>query len=198
MSADASLLRPGFADPTLHAQQTFRAILDAMAHPGRVTALACPLEPPPPLAPATAAAALTLFDPDTRVWLDAGAHSPEAAAFLRFHCNSPLTDVPEAAAFAVCLAWPEDFAAFAQGEADYPDLSATLVIQVDSLREGRPLRLTGPGIDGEGPLCCTPRPADLVERWQANRAGFPLGVDLILTAGRDFAALPRSIAIGEG
>jgi alpha-D-ribose 1-methylphosphonate 5-triphosphate synthase subunit PhnH len=38
-------------------------------------------------------------------------------------------------------------------------------------------------------------PADFVEIWQRNRAGFPLGVDLVLCTGTTLAALPRSVTV---
>jgi alpha-D-ribose 1-methylphosphonate 5-triphosphate synthase subunit PhnH len=191
-------LRPGFADPTLHAQQTFRLILDAMARPGTVTTLGCTLEPPPPLAPATAAAALTLFDPDTPVWLDARARNADVEAFLRFHCNSPIVDEPARAAFGVCIGWPDAFEGFAQGEPEYPDRSATLVVQLDTLESGRALALEGPGVDGRASMRPSPCPDDLAARWAANRARFPLGLDVLLTAGRSYCGLPRSVSITEG
>ncbi len=198
MASDtATPLRPGFADPTLNAQQVFRRLLEAMAQPGTLSELDCPLEPPRPLAPATAAAALTLFDGDTRVWLDGQARSPEVETFLRFHCGCPLVADPKAADFAICLAWPQDFGTFAWGEAAYPDRSATLIVQVERLEEGPGLRLSGPGIRETAEVAVSPCPADLAPRWAAMRAEFPLGLDLILTAGRRFCGLPRSLTIAE-
>ncbi len=194
---DSALLRPGFADPTLHAQQTFRLILEAMSRPGTITELGCPIEPPRPLDPATAAAALTLFDQDTRVWLAPEARTAEVEAFLRFHCGCPLPPTPAQADFAVCLAWPEDFAAFAQGEPEYPDRATTLLVQLDALAPEGPLRLRGPGIAESAALGLAPYPADLPTRWAANRASFPLGIDLILTADRRFCGLPRSVAMTD-
>ena len=200
---EAATLRPGFADPVQHAQQSFRLILEAMSRPGSLTELTCPLEPPQPFGPATAATALTLFDSDTRVWLDPAAHSEEAAAFLRFHCGCPLTDTPGEADFAVCLAWPEDFGNFAQGEPEYPDRSTTLIVQVDSLDKVDSLNgedglvLSGPGIAERERLRVSPLPPDFTARWSRNRAGFPLGVDLILTADRTFCGLPRSLTVQE-
>ncbi|WP_421710002.1 phosphonate C-P lyase system protein PhnH [Algihabitans sp.] len=194
---ETATLRPGFADPVQHAQQSFRLILEAMSRPGSLTELTCPLEPPQPFGPATAAAALTLFDSDTRVWLDPAAHSEEPAAFLRFHCGCPLTDTPGEADFAVCLAWPEDFGRFAQGEPEYPDRSTTLIVQVDSLDREDGLVLSGPGIAERERLRISPLPPDFTARWSRNRAGFPLGVDLILTADRTFCGLPRSLTVQE-
>ena len=49
-------MNPGFADPTLDAQTSFRAVLHAMAQPGRILRLhASPAQPPAGLAPAAAA-----------------------------------------------------------------------------------------------------------------------------------------------
>jgi alpha-D-ribose 1-methylphosphonate 5-triphosphate synthase subunit PhnH len=196
--SQASALRPGFADPTLNAQQVFRQLLDAMARPGSLSELTCPLEPPQPLAPATAATALTLFDADTRIWLDGQARSGEVEAFLRFHCGCPLVEDPLEADFAVCLGWPADFHAFSWGDPAYPDRSASLLVQLEEIAAAPDLRLSGPGIRETAELSFAPRPADFVARWAEIRADFPLGLDLILTAGRRFCALPRSLDIQEG
>ncbi len=39
-----------------------------------------------------------------------------------------------------------------------------------------------------------PMPADFLAQWAANRACFPLGLDLILAAGDKIACLPRKHA----
>src|SRR5260370_27912876 len=92
-------LAPGFRDPVHDAQATFRAILDALAHPGRIVerpvALAGPA--PAPLGDAAAAIALTLCDIDTPIWLDPGPAG--CAHYLRFHCCAPLSAAPGAAHF---------------------------------------------------------------------------------------------------
>ena len=45
---DLKRLTPGFSDPVQDSQQTFRAILDAMAHPGRIVITDNTLSPPTP------------------------------------------------------------------------------------------------------------------------------------------------------
>ena len=193
----AQALAAGFADPVHDAQRTFSAVMRAMAEPGRPVPLATDLAPPAPLSPEMAAVALSLLDYETPVFLDAPlAAVPGVARFLAFHTGAPVVEDPGAARFALigdAAALP-DFARFAQGEPDYPDRSATLVVAVETLAEGAgALVLEGPGIRGRRAVSAAPLPTDLPVRLLANRALFPLGVDLLLVAPGAVAGLPRSI-----
>jgi alpha-D-ribose 1-methylphosphonate 5-triphosphate synthase subunit PhnH len=58
--------------------------------------------------------------------------------------------------------------------------------------------LEGPGIQTTSTLLAAPLPANFVEQWEANRARFPRGVDLILAAPGALACLPRTVKIREG
>ncbi|MCJ2139309.1 phosphonate C-P lyase system protein PhnH [Methylobacterium sp. E-066] len=194
------MLAPGFADPVHDAQGTFRAVMDALARPGLLQRLDAGLEPPTPLTPELAAIALALTDADTPVWLDAGlAAAPEVAAYLRFHTGAPLTDDPARAAFALIRdpARCPPLARFAQGTPAYPDTSTTLVFAHDAITSGEGLNLAGPGINGMTRIALTPLPDSFVAQRAENRAGFPLGVDLILAAPGLVAGLPRSTAVTE-
>jgi alpha-D-ribose 1-methylphosphonate 5-triphosphate synthase subunit PhnH len=187
---------PGFADPVLDSQRTFRAVLDAMAHPGRVVTVA-PLEAPAPLGAAATAVCLTLIDFDTPLWLDPVAATEDVVAFLRFHCGVPVVPSPGAGRFAVIADARHlpSVDAFDAGTDERPDLSATLVLQVDDLRSGRGRRLTGPGIDGDVWLEVLGAPG-LWEAARANAVRFPRGVDFIVCAGDRLAALPRTSRVG--
>ena len=193
---DAALL-PGFADPVLDSQRTFRAVLDAMARPGTV----CRLDRSPavraPLSPAAAAVCLTLVDLDTPLWLDQAASA--ASAYLRFHCGCPVVDDPAAAAFAL---WADaerlpDLTRFAGGDAEYPDRSATLIVQVASLSGDGGRRLTGPGIDGTARLSVAGLHDAFWPAWAVNRSRFPLGFDVVLAAGDRLTALPRTTRVDD-
>lgn len=185
---------PGFADPVAQSQATFRAVLEAMAHPGRVVALPVRAEAPAPLNAGAAAVALTLLDFETPVWLDV-ALSP-AAPWLQFHCGAPLVTL-DVARFAFCTALPP-LAGCAQGSAEFPETSTTIVLQVAGLRRGRTLTLQGPGIAGHATLAVDGLPADLVVQWQENAALYPCGVDIVLVTDEAVAALPRTVRIVEG
>lgn len=186
-------LTPGFADPIAASQSTFRALLDAMAHPGHVYPCAV-LDPPKPLHPATAAAVLTLADHETPLWID-----PEAAAcshWLTFHTGAPQIGTPADAHFVLALALP-DLTALASGTDEAPEDSATVILQVRSLSAGRQYRLAGPGLRVPEILSVEGLPADFAAIWARNRGMFPRGVDLILCCGDRVAALPRSVSIQE-
>lgn len=189
------MLSPGLGDPVADAQACFRAVLDAMSRPGLVRRVPVELRPPAPLAPAAAAVLLALADATTPVWTDAGA---EAEAWLAFHAGCPLAATPGAAEFVLACGAPPPLDTLEQGTDEEPHRGATLVAQVAGLEQGRGWRLRGPGIEAEHRLRVAGLPEGFAARWAANRAGFPRGVDAILCAGRDLAALPRTVAIEEG
>ncbi len=188
MSTD---LTPGFADPVAGAQACFRAVLDAMARPGRVMSVAG-VSAPAPLCDAAAAVLLTLVDHETPLWLDPDAEA--ARGWIAFHTGAPSSDD---AAFVMALSLP-DLAALPAGTDEMPETSATVILQVRELGFGRRFVLAGPGLRWPTELRVDGLPADFVSIWQRNHALFPRGVDLILCAGSKLAALPRSVTVSEG
>lgn len=194
-------LSPGFADPVGAAQATFRAVLTALSEPGRLLELALApdpaFEPPAPLGLAAAAIALSLLDGDTPLWCDPT--SRRAAPSLRFHTGAPLVEVPERARFALIAEASQlpSLAAFDAGSDEYPDRSATLIVEVASLSDAPTWLLRGPGIPDRRKLSVGGLPAGFAAEWRANHARFPRGVDVILTAGNRLAGLPRSTVIEE-
>ena len=187
-------LRPGFADPVTGAQACFRAVLDAMARPGRIHQAGIGLEPPTPLAPATAAVLLTLLDYDTPVWLDPAADP--ARDWIAFHCGAPIVADAAACGFAAALSLPP-LGSLPAGSHDAPENAATLVLQVNALGRGRTFRLAGPGLRVPATLAVDGLPAGFAAAWQENHALFPRGIDIVLCAGTSLAALPRSVALQE-
>jgi alpha-D-ribose 1-methylphosphonate 5-triphosphate synthase subunit PhnH len=150
-----------------------------------------------PLRAAAASVALTLCDGDTPVWLDAA--SAEAAAYLAFHCGAPLANAPDEARFAfvtdAAALPPLDL--FALGSDEYPERSATLVVQVCDLVGSGGMVLRGPGIQDEVRLHI----AGLPPRFWAERVAlaelFPRGLEILFVGDGKLAALPRSTRIAQ-
>lgn len=182
---------PGFQDAVHDAQTTFRALLEALAHPGYLyPILPSPLTPPTGLTPACAAACLALLDLDTRVWLQPGL---DVEPWLRFHTGCRFTPHPQQADFAVIwdIHRSPDLQTFNSGSAEYPEASTTLLIQVKSWVDGAPVVLQGPGILGEKAIA-PQLPVQFWQQWVTNHQAYPLGVDVFLLGATDVMGLPRT------
>ncbi|WP_444454552.1 phosphonate C-P lyase system protein PhnH [Rhodobacter capsulatus] len=180
-------LSGGFADPAIDAAHAFRAALEAMARPGRIARLAgaCP---PAPLSPAAGALVLTLCDDTTPLFVSPALLTPALVDWIAFHTAAPLCP-PEAAVFALGRWEDLPLDQFRIGTPDYPDRSATLIVEMAALTPPN-ARLRGPGIE-------THQDARLpaIAPFTANRARFPLGFDCYFCAGDSVAALPRSTRV---
>lgn len=193
----AEALQGGFADPVFQSQSVFRGVLTALSRPGHVVRLVAPVSAPSPLVVGAGAVVAALVDDTSPVWIDAALSRGAAPAWIAFHTGAAIVSDPEKAAFALIgdpLAMP-GFAVFAQGTAEYPDRSTTLILQVEGFEDGPGLILKGPGIKDLARVFPHPLPAGFVARMRANRALFPRGVDLILVAGDRILGLPRSTRV---
>ncbi len=199
MAVVSHTLIAGFSDPVQQAQQVFRALLKAMSEPGTLVSCSHTDELPAGLNSASWQLSLSLLDADTQVWLSPSlAGSDAVTSNLRFHCQCPITDDVANADFIIAdsselpllndLNW---------GCAEYPDRSATLIIQVPALSNEPFWNLTGPGIKTSRDL----RIAGLSEQFRGaliqSRKRFPLGIDTIYCCGETLAALPRTTQIKE-
>jgi alpha-D-ribose 1-methylphosphonate 5-triphosphate synthase subunit PhnH len=191
---DLDKIRPAFQDPVRDSQIVFRRVMDAVARPGSQADLGAIVEPPAGLDAAAAAVALTLFDFETRIWLDPALRGGEAEAWLRFHCGCPLTSDPDQAAFALISeekAAPA-LSAFNPGDAKYPDRSTTVIVQVESLDGGQTVTLTGPGIKDSATVAPKGLPEGFWKQMQDNNSKFQFGVDVLIVSGQALIATPRS------
>jgi len=193
MNGTSGGLEAGFANPVHDAQTCFRAVLDAMSHPGRITSLSG-VNAPAPLSNAAGAVLLTLVDHETPLWLDPDARP--ARAWIEFHCGTATVARQDACGFALTLALP-DLDRLPAGTHESPEASATVICQVAGFDTGRAFRLTGPGLRGPTLLTVNGLPRDFVSIWRRNHAMFPRGIDLILCAGDRLTALPRTVTIEE-
>ncbi len=183
-------LEGGFGDPAREAARGFRAALDAMARPGRIMTVGGATAPAPCSA-AGAVLVLTLCDDTTPLHL-APSHDTRALRdWVTFHTGAPLTDA-RGAVFALG-AWDslQPVARFQVGTAEYPDRSATLIVEMSAVsNDGAVLR--GPGIADTAALSLPETTA-----FQTNRRHFPLGFDCYFTCGDRLAGLPRSTIVRD-
>lgn len=186
-------------NPAFASQAAFRAVMECFARPGELKTIAG-VAAPAPLAPATAALIQSLADYETPIWLDPSLASvPAIGEWIRFQTGAPLVKEMRDAAFAL-VGNPSDlpeFAQFALGTEEYPDRSTTLILQIERF-DGRGFAIEGPGIKGACMFAAEPLPDNFIERLIANRELFPRGVDLVLVAGKQVMALPRSVRISLG
>ncbi|TFF24891.1 phosphonate C-P lyase system protein PhnH [Jiella endophytica] len=185
----------GFADPVFDAQAVFAAILRAMARPGTVVDLGHRAVPPAPLSPAQGAILSALADQDTPVFVEGVGEA--LAAWLGFQTGARLAHAAEARFAVVSMFGTVSLERFALGTLAFPDRSATLLLEVASLKDGPTMRLSGPGISGSTVMQVSGLGEAFLEARRANRALLPCGLDLILTSGTLALCLPRSTVIEE-
>jgi alpha-D-ribose 1-methylphosphonate 5-triphosphate synthase subunit PhnH len=182
------MLSGGFGDVSSQSARAFRAVMEAMARPGTLHTVAG-ARPPLPLSGAAGVLILTLCDGTTPVYLAPAFDLAEVRTWITFHTGAPFV-AAEAASFAIGdWAGLTPVSRFAIGTPEYPDRSATLIVEMGALT-ATGHRLTGPGIESHAALSLP----DLAP-FRANRALFPQGFDTYLTCGAQLAALPRSTIV---
>jgi len=188
---------PSFKAPVPDAQQTFRALLDALARPGIFQTTAA-VTAPPGLTISCAAACLTLLDLETSVWLQAGIPE-EAKSWLLFHTGCQFTDQPQTADFAVIhdLETMPRLDEFNWGTPEYPEASTSLLVQLPSLQGPHSITLEGPGILEKMTLQ-TLLNHNFWQQWQGMTDDYPLGLDAWLFAENQVLGLPRTARVASG
>ena len=177
-------LTGGFSNPPHQSAYAFRAALTAMSRPGTIETVTG-AAPPAPLSVAAGVVILTLCDRTTPLHLAGEYDCGPVRDWVTFQTGAPLV-AAEDASFALGR-W-DDLAIdrMAIGTAEYPDRSATLIVEMPALTTTG-ARLTGPGILESAALSL---PSGF-----RNRAQFPLGLDCLFTCGDRLAGLPRSTHI---
>lgn len=197
-------MAPGFADITAQSQAVFRCALNAMARPGSTTRLPAAHLPAsqPPGSRAAASVLLAVLDQDCTLWLSPTLQAGPAAAWLRFHTGCLITADCAAADFLWAASFAElpALAGLRQGSAEYPDQSATCVVDVAgwetvAAQDAGALQLRGPGIRDAVALRVDGLGLDFVQQHHAMQLHAPCGVDLYCCANDALLGLPRSVHI---
>ena len=196
MSVNADTFIGGFADPVFNSQSVFKAIMDGMARPGTIQTVGPDIAPPAPLGIAAGAIALTLCDHETSLWLSPALAASALPDWLAFNTGAPMAAKLEARfVFLESGAMLSSLSQFAVGTQEYPDRSATILLEVSDIEGGPELALSGPGIKSIAMIAPVGLPGSFLRIWNDNRAVFPRGADIILTSGKRFICLPRTTKI---
>lgn len=197
LAADLHEITPGFADPVLESQAIFRRALHALSRPGDIVDIDCRAEFPHGMHRAAGGLLLVLLDQDTRLWLAPSVASESIAAYLRFHTGCRLVErhVEADVAFIGGTEELPRLASFALGTEDYPERSATVVIQLERLVSHAGWTLRGPGIAERSTFAPSGLDDRFVRQWCELNQWFPRGIDVFLTSGSRLAGLPRTTRI---
>ena len=200
-------MAPGFADSTAQSQGVFRCALDALARPGTPTAIpmASLASPPTGTSAAAASVLLALLDQDCALWLSPTLANGPAAAWLRFHTGCQIEQDCSKADFvwAASIAELPPLHQLKQGSAEYPDQSATCVVDVTAWRaaaaaEAGAISLRGPGVRDALTLAVDGLDANFVQQHHAMQEHAPCGVDMFCCADDVLLGFPRSVRLATG
>tara|TARA_R110002110_G_scaffold95681_1_gene247209 strand:+ start:118 stop:678 length:561 start_codon:yes stop_codon:yes gene_type:complete len=184
----SQILEGGFSNAPVAASHAFRAVMTAMARPGEIMQIVG-AQPPAPLSPAAGAVLLTLCDPETPLFLAKRYDTQPVRDWITFHTGAPF--VQAAAAMFAVGEWDQlPLLEFSRGTPEYPDRSATLIVERETLTNSGAV-LEGPGIKDRALLSLPETHA-----FRENASLFPLGLDFVFTCGDRLAALPRSTRVG--
>ena len=178
----------GFRDPAIQSSHAFRAAMTAMARPGEIKPIKG-ATPPEGLSIAAGCLLLTLCDPETSLYLAPDVDHPALRDWITFHTGAPFVPAQDADFAVGGWAALAPFDRFRIGTSEYPDRSATLIVELPSF-DAPNAELSGPGIKIRAEIMLPD-----IEVLQANAALFPLGFDTYFTAASDICALPRSSRI---
>jgi len=178
----------GFKNPATDAAFAFRAVMNAMARPGRIEKLHGGAGPEP-LSLAASTVLLTLCDGDVGLHLTQGFDTAPIREWLAFHTGVQIVDAT--AADFVLGTWDsvQPLSDYRIGTSEYPDRSATVIVEISSLTNSG-ATLSGPGIKDTAKLSLPE-----IAAFQDNASAFPLGLDFIFTAGSEIASLPRTTQV---
>lgn len=179
------------------AAHDFRAILDAFAKPGQPVTMPQLADKPASLQAASIILALALCDYQSPVWLSPAINQTDVRNFLRFHTGAPVVTNPAEAHFAFVESdeFATHFPLFNKGNEEYPDRSATVIVQAAAFHAPQRVRLEGPGIKFHAELAIAgfgPLEWNLLSE---DRILFPLGIDVAFVSDTQLVGLPRSTGI---
>ena len=197
---DLSTIPAGFADYAQTSQKVYRAALQALSYPGRLIDLDHDASTPKDTNRVVAGLLSALLDSETSLWCSSKDQLIQACEWLQFHTDCAVLESSEQADFL----WIKNIEEFPEieriktGTDQYPDRSATCIIEVPSLSQKSIdfFTLKGPGIQFTSELHVKGWSKEIYKKllsiWTQNHQLFPCGIDLYLSDGQHLIGLPRS------
>lgn len=167
-------------DPVHDTRAAFRGLCSAMSRPGTVEGVPAPADHAVLAALVDHEVTVATPDEEVRGALDREGRLNEAApdtADIVHTRGAPEWDVRDAK----------------RGSLTEPSDGATIVYRVDSVRQGTPIRLQGPGVPGTRTAAVTLPPPEL--RALATAQPYPRGVDAVFADREQVLAVPRSAGL---
>jgi alpha-D-ribose 1-methylphosphonate 5-triphosphate synthase subunit PhnH len=195
-----SSIPAGFGNESHSSQQIFRSALKALSYPGRLLELQHDASTPKGVNSVVAGMLLALLDSETSLWCTNSKSLNLATEWLNFHTDCVVLDTPEKADFL----WVEHihdlphFETLKRGTNQYPDRSATCIIEVPKLSEKTSpfYQLKGPGIQSQENLFIQGWQQKeylmFFDFWNTNAQHFPCGVDVYMSDSSHLLGLPRT------
>lgn len=180
-----------------NSQCSFRRIVKAISEPGVLVTL-------PKVAGfncttlATASTLLTLASNKTPLFISESIDNPLLLKTLCLQTNVPVTKEINQAYFALLSArgFNHDLMQFSCGSETEPEKSAIIILEVESMHDGKCLKLRGPGIKTHriiSPLL----PRRVIKYLCKRPHSFPMGLDFLFTYGKKLLAIPRTTHVEE-
>ncbi|MCS7072759.1 MAG: phosphonate C-P lyase system protein PhnH [Anaerolinea sp.] len=183
-----TLIHPEYTPAERRMRESFLALMNAFAHPGRQFLLPDSGDP-------FALIAETLLD------LETSAYTPHESLGGMLAATGARLLPPAAAAYhfysTADQAALDGIAAASTGTLTHPDTAATLIVGGCSFAGGDPWLFSGPGIHGRIAIQLGGLP-DPFWALRAARSRYPLGWDIYLVSGRAVIGLPRTTVVTKG
>ncbi len=187
-------------DEVFDAQLHYRMLLDSMARPGKINVLhdVDVQQIPAGINKTSLLIALALLNTDASFYVEEKTDN-EIAKYIALHSSAPMVSVQNADfVFVSGLQYTGLIPSLKRGTLSYPEDSATIIIDVDSissLASAQSLQLTlkGPGVKDTQTIYLTGLNPAILDDVKEQNMEFPLGIDLILTDNKNcIVCIPRS------
>ena len=191
---DLKYLSPGFDDPELANQQTFRAMVKALDHPGHPVQIKNKLSIPGCLNPASAALFRMLCHEETTVWADLNWDFPSIEWF-QYQCGcTPVTEpcMANLALITEPLRMPP-LDQFRISDPEQPETAVTLVVQIGGLSDNAAMSPLDSVVNQMKTHTLKDMPVNFWDHWHEQSNRYPLGLDIFLTCENFLTVMPPSI-----